>query len=113
MNETNDALSKEREKWQHWIAQGFTAKELEMAMLCLIENATSIEQLRAIGTALVHGVLVSHPGKYRQLENGNWVLRNRKIVSQALPRIFTPEKMTRDHHRPKKRSRTRRTGVGV
>jgi hypothetical protein len=52
----------------------------DTAMMCLIEEATSTEQLHAISSALVLGVLVSNPRKYRQLENGKWVLQNRKVV---------------------------------
>jgi hypothetical protein len=52
-----------------------TKKESRAAILYLIERATSEEQSRAIGEAIIHGVLVSNPEVYCELDNGNWVLR--------------------------------------
>ena len=76
---TNDALSRNREFCKRLATHDLTTvKESHAAFPCLIEKATSVEQLRAIGTAIIHGVLMSNPKMFRQLDNGNWVLRHPK-----------------------------------
>ena len=82
MNKTNDALSKRRNFCRRLATHDLaTVKECHAAILRLIEQATSEEQLHEIGNAIIHSVLVSNPKLFRQLDNGNWVLRNSNIVA--------------------------------
>jgi len=72
-----DTIDAHREFCKRLLAHDLkTKEEKDAAIHCLIEKATSKEQLHEIGTAIITAVLVSNPHLYRQLDNGNWVLRN-------------------------------------
>jgi len=77
MNE--DAVSREREFCKRLAAHDLTTKEeLLTAIVAIIESATSSQQLREIGNAIITAVLVSNPDLFRQLPNGKWVLRAKR-----------------------------------
>ena len=74
------SLEATREATERWAAHDLsTKKELHAAVLGIIQKATSIEQVEAIGLAIAEAILVSNLRLYRQLENGNWTLRNPRM----------------------------------
>jgi hypothetical protein len=76
MDERND-LTNERGFCEHLLRDLHTKNELKAAIRCIIERATTAEQLDQIANGIIAGMARSDPHLFCELDDGKWTLMER------------------------------------